>query len=136
MRLRSVWISQCKNLRDFSLLFEGNGFIDIFVGKNGSGKSNFLEALIEIFDHVFDFDPDAAGPGFDYAIRFEIAGAETLIEWRNSTLSINDDAGRRTLGATPLPDRFRTSMLSISNRSVRSLISFKRKLQLLANQWR
>lgn len=104
MRLRSVWINQYKNLRDFTIGFDGDGFIDIFVGKNGSGKSNFLEALIEIFDHIFAFDPDAEGPGFDYAIRFEIAGAETSIAWREGQLNINDDAGRRTLGATPLPD--------------------------------
>lgn len=104
MRLRSVWISQYKNLRDFTIGFDGDGFIDIFVGRNGSGKSNFLEALIEIFDHIFAFDPEAAGPGFDYAIRFEIAGAETSIAWREGHLNINDDAGRRTLGATPLPD--------------------------------
>ncbi|UYV15960.1 AAA family ATPase [Porphyrobacter sp. ULC335] len=104
MRLRSVWISQYKNLRDFTIGFDGDGFIDIFVGKNGSGKSNFLEALIEIFDHIFAFDPDAEGPGFDYAVRFEIAGAETSIVWREGQLNINDDAGRRTLGATPLPD--------------------------------
>ena len=104
MRLRSVWISQYKNLRDFTIGFDGDGFIDIFVGKNGSGKSNFLEALIEILDHIFAFDPEAAGPGFDYAIRFEIAGAETGIAWREGQLNINDDAGRRTLGTTPLPD--------------------------------
>lgn len=104
MRLRSIWISEYKNLRDFSINFEGEGFIDIFVGKNGSGKSNFLEALIEIFDHIFDFDPDAAGPGFDYAISFEIAGANTQIEWRDGLLNINDDVGRRTIGTTPLPD--------------------------------
>lgn len=104
MRLRSVWISQYKNLRDFTIAFEGDGFIDIFVGKNGSGKSNFLEALIEIFDHIFAFDPDAAGPGFDYAISYEIAGVETATEWRKSVLAINGDAGRRTIGLTPLPD--------------------------------
>lgn len=104
MRLRSVSISEYKNLRDFSISFEGDRFIDIFVGKNGSGKSNFLEALIEIFDHVFSFKSDESGPGFDYAISFEIAEAETQIEWRNSTLAINGDVGRRTLGATPLPD--------------------------------
>lgn len=61
MRLRSVWISEYKNLRDFSIGFDGNGFIDIFVGKNGSGKSNSREALIEISDPLSDFDPDAAG---------------------------------------------------------------------------
>ncbi|WP_394659251.1 ATP-dependent endonuclease [uncultured Novosphingobium sp.] len=104
MRLRSVWISQYKNLRDFSIGFDGDGFIDIFVGKNGSGKSNFLEALIEIFDHIFRFRADEPGPGFDYEINFEIAGAATRIAWRDGLLNINDDAGRRTLGATPLPD--------------------------------
>lgn len=104
MRLRSVWISEYKNLRDFSLNFEGDGFIDIFVGKNGSGKSNFLEALIEIFDHIFRFKADEPGPGFDYEISFEIAGAETRIAWRDGLLNINDDAGRRTIGTTPLPD--------------------------------
>ncbi len=104
MRLRSVWISQYKNLRDFSIGFDGDGFIDIFVGKNGSGKSNFLEALIEIFDHIFRFKPDEPGPGFDYTISFEIAGAATRIAWRDGLLNINDDAGRRTIGATPLPD--------------------------------
>ena len=104
MRLRSVWISQYKNLRDFTLNFDGDGFIDIFVGKNGSGKSNFLEALIEVFDHIFRFKPDEPGPGFDYAISYEIAGAETRIAWRDGLLNINDDAGRRTIGTTPLPD--------------------------------
>lgn len=104
MRLRSIWISQYKNLRNFSIAFDGDGFIDIFVGKNGSGKSNFLEAMIEIFDHIFGFDPDAVGPGFDYAISFEISGTETRIEWRDGLLNINDDAGRRTIGTTPLPD--------------------------------
>ena len=104
MRLRSVWISQYKNLRNFSIAFDGDGFIDIFVGKNGSGKSNFLEAMIEIFDHLFDFDPDAVGPGFGYAISFEIAGTETRVEWRDGLLTINDDTGRRTLGTTPMPD--------------------------------
>lgn len=104
MRLRSVWISEYKNLRDFSIGFDGDGFIDIFVGKNGSGKSNFLEALIEIFDHIFDFDPDAAGPGFEYAISFEIAGTKTQIEWRDRLLNINGNPQRRTIGTTPLPD--------------------------------
>ena len=77
MRLRSVWISQYKNLYDFSISFDGDGFIDIFVGKNGSGKSNFLEALIEIFDHIFDFDAGCVVGHFDAIdrdTRFKLAG--------------------------------------------------------------
>lgn len=104
MRLRSVWISEYKNLKDFSITFEGDDFLDIFVGKNGSGKSNFFEALVEIFDHIYDFDPDEAGPGFDYTISFEIDGALTSVRWVDVELTINGGAGRRTIGQTPLPD--------------------------------
>ncbi|WP_153531604.1 AAA family ATPase, partial [Pseudomonas aeruginosa] len=39
MRLTSLTISQYKNLQDFSLSFDSSSFIDVFVGKNGSGKS-------------------------------------------------------------------------------------------------
>jgi recombinational DNA repair ATPase RecF len=39
MRLRSVWISAYKNLSDFSIAFDSGSFVDIFVGRNGSGKS-------------------------------------------------------------------------------------------------
>jgi hypothetical protein len=39
MRLKSGYISQYKNLKDFTLSFDGNSFIDVFVGKNGTRKS-------------------------------------------------------------------------------------------------
>lgn len=102
MRLRSVLISRYKNLRDFSLNFEGEEFIDIFVGKNGCGKSNFLEALIEIFDHVYTFGAGNVGPGFDYAISWDIDGRHTELTWREGQLSINGQA-RKQIGRTPLP---------------------------------
>lgn len=120
MRLRSVWISDYKNLKNFSITFEGEGFIDIFVGKNGSGKSNFLEALIKIYDHQFDFDPSEEGPGFDYAIAYEIDGKETLIEWREHSLSV-DRATRRGLGKTPHVDNV-IIYYSGQNRQVAGLI--------------
>lgn len=109
MRLRSVFISQYKNLRDFSLSFAGDSFIDIFVGKNGSGKSNFLEALIAIFQHLYEFDADEPGPGFSYRLVYLIDNVETEFRWQHGvdgepgTLGINGE-GRRTIGRTPLPD--------------------------------
>ena len=102
MRLRSVSISRYKNLRDFSLDFDGDEFIDIFVRKNGSGKSNFLEALIEIFDHLFTFSAGDAGPGFDYRISWDIGGARTDLAWSDGELSINGKP-RKQIGQTPLP---------------------------------
>ncbi len=54
MSLKSVYISQYKNLEDFTLNFDSNSFIDVFVGKNGTGKSNLFEALSEIFRNLYE----------------------------------------------------------------------------------
>jgi predicted ATPase len=103
MRLKSVFISQYKNLRNFSLDFDGTSFIDVFVGKNGSGKSNLFEALIEIFRHLVEFGGTENPIGFDYRIAYEIDGNETTIAWENEKLTINGRE-RKTLGSTPLPE--------------------------------
>mgnify|MGYP006397600899 CR=1 FL=1 len=103
MRLASLYISQYKNLRDFSLSLDGSSFIDVFVGKNGSGKSNLFEAIIEIFHHLVEFDRDRATCDFSYRIGFEIDGKTTEISWNSGTLTI-DGKERKTIGKTPLPN--------------------------------
>lgn len=103
MRLKSVYISQYKNLKDFKVNFEGDSFIDVFVGKNGTGKSNLFEALIEIFRHIIEYDRETVDCGFNYRIYFEIGGKETEIAWDTETLRINGKE-RKTVGKTPLPD--------------------------------
>ena len=67
MRLKSVYISQYKNLKAFTLSFDGNRFIDVFVGKNGTGKSNLFEALIEIFRHLYEYGKAKAELELDYS---------------------------------------------------------------------
>ena len=103
MRLTSLYIGQYKNLRDFSLSFDGGSFIDVFVGKNGTGKSNLFEALIEIFRHLVEFDRDKAACDFNYRICFEIDGKATEIGWNSGKLTIGGKE-RKTIGKTPLPD--------------------------------
>jgi predicted ATPase len=103
MRLTSLYIGQYKNLRDFSLSFDGSSFIDVFVGKNGTGKSNLFEALIEIFRHLVEFDRDKAPCDFNYRIGFEIDGKATEIGWNSGKLTIGGKE-RKTIGKTPLPD--------------------------------
>ena len=56
MRIQHLYISEYKNLKNFTLDFDGTSFIDVFVGKNGTGKSNLFEALIEIFRHLYEPD--------------------------------------------------------------------------------
>lgn len=104
MRLKSLYISQYKNLRDFSLSFDGNSFIDVFVGKNGSGKSNLFEALIEIFRHLDQLGRAGNDIAFDYGLSYEIEGQEVEIEWKAGKLRIDKEEDRKTLGQTPFPD--------------------------------
>lgn len=107
MRLKSVYISEYKNLRGpegFKLDFDGSSFIDVFVGKNGTGKSNLFEALIEIFRHLDQLGRADNNIGFDYKMRYEIGGQETEIEWKAGKLRINQTEDRKTLGQTPFPD--------------------------------
>jgi len=103
MRLKSVYISQYKNLKDFTLSFDGNSFIDVFVGKNGTGKSNLFEALIEIFHHLYKSNQKKADLDFSYRINFEIDGAETDIAWTSDQFKISGKK-RQTTKNIPLPD--------------------------------
>ncbi len=120
MRLKSVFISQYKNLRNFELTFDGTSFLDVFVGKNGSGKSNLFEALIEIFRHLVEFGGAENPIGFDYRIRYEIDGTETSIAWEKEKLTINGRE-RKTLGRTPLPENILV-YYSGHNDTVRELV--------------
>ena len=103
MRLKSIHISQYKNLKNFDLAFDGNSFIDVFVGKNGTGKSNLFEALIEIFRHLYEYDKEKAELEFNYRISFEIDGKKAEISWTSGQFKINGK-DRKTIGETPLPD--------------------------------
>ncbi|MDL5515069.1 AAA family ATPase [Arenibacter sp. M-2] len=83
MRLLHVHIiTEYKNLKDFKIDFDGSSFIDVFVGKNGTGKSNLFEAIIEIFRHLFDNDYPIY---FEYLIKYEIEDQELEIKWVNTT---------------------------------------------------
>jgi predicted ATPase len=104
MRLKSIFIGRYKNLKDFTLDFDGNSFIDIFVGKNGSGKSNLFEGLIEIFRHLDQLGRADNRIEFDYRLSYEIEGQNIEVEWKAGKLRINKDEDRKTLGQMPFPD--------------------------------
>jgi len=103
MRLKSVYISQYKNLKDFTLNFDGNSFIDVFFGKNGTGKSNLFEALLEIFRHLYEYDKNKNELDFNYSISFVIDRIDTKIAWTSGGFKINGKK-RKTIRNTPLPN--------------------------------
>jgi ABC-type phosphate/phosphonate transport system ATPase subunit len=135
MRLKSIYISKYKNLKNFSLSFDGGSFIDIFVGKNGSGKSNLLEALIEIFQHIISFDSERSDLLFNYTINYKIGDTEVQIRWQEEVLSI-DGKVRKTVGKTPVPENVLV-YYSGHNDSVEKLVQqyeskFSRKIKAAA----
>lgn len=105
MRLKQVFISEYKNLKNFSLNFDDDNFVEILVGKNGCGKSNLLEVLVEIFHHAKSLgQPDQQELLFDYKVIYEIKGTDITLEWRKQKFYINNDTEeKRTLGRTPIP---------------------------------
>lgn len=92
-------ITEYKNLKDFKIDFDGSSFIDVFVGKNGTGKSNLFEAIIEIFRHLYN---NQYLIRFDYQIKYELEGNEFLIKSSNGELEINGKKG--AMKKADLPD--------------------------------
>lgn len=102
MRLKKVWIQEYKNLKDFTVEFDGNNFVDIFVGKNGSGKSNFFEALLEIFHHLKFFKKVL---NFSYRVEFEQDSATSDYEFNSATRSLKLNGKKAPkIESRPLPD--------------------------------
>lgn len=121
MRLKHLFISEYKNLKNFSINFDSDSFIEVFVGKNGTGKSNFFEALIEVTRHLYEHDKDKTIGCFNYRISYEIDGIETDITWENGSFKISDKQGKSLSGIT-LPDNV-LIYYSGHNRTVAELVS-------------
>lgn len=66
MRLDWLRIPDYKNLRNFEIDFDENQPTTVLLGRNGSGKSNLLEAVVEIFRDLELSRP----PTFAYALRY------------------------------------------------------------------
>lgn len=120
MRLKSLYISNYKNLRDLTLGYDSDSFIDVFVGKNGTGKSNLFEVMIEIFRHLLEFDRSPPELDFDYELTYVIDDSEINISWDSGKLSINGK-DRKTIGKTQLPDNV-LIYYSGHNETVRKLL--------------
>ena len=70
MRIRSLNLPRFKNLTSFHVDFDDSAAVSVLVGRNGTGKSNILEALTIIFR---DLDLGLR-PQFPYEILYECRG--------------------------------------------------------------
>lgn len=106
MRLISFYVSNYKNLNEFNIEFSKESFLEVFVGKNGSGKSNFIEALVDVFKHIYEYDLNTPYEiYYSYKVSYIIDKVSTTIEFNPNTnqLTINGNL-RETIGSTPSPE--------------------------------
>ena len=76
MRLDTLKITNFKNLRDFRIDFDETSPTTVLVGRNATGKSNLLEALVLIFR---DLDLRAA-PEFNYVLDYTCRGYKVHVD--------------------------------------------------------
>ncbi|MFB9150972.1 AAA family ATPase [Roseovarius ramblicola] len=69
MRIDWLWIDNYKNLRDLTIDFAQDNLITVVIGRNGTGKSNVLEALTVIFR---DLIMGERFPSMKYRIAYQI----------------------------------------------------------------
>jgi len=100
MRLKRLAISDFKNLRKFSMTFDAESAMDVIIGKNGSGKSNLVEAIIEIFRHLSDPETPIS---FSFQIEYESNTETVLVEGKDGKLLLNG-AEIKKLSEKHLPD--------------------------------
>ncbi len=75
MRIKHLGIKAFKNLRDFLIKFDVESPTTVLVGRNGTGKSNLLEAITIIFR---DLDL-GEGPTIAYHMDYELRGHQIRI---------------------------------------------------------
>jgi restriction endonuclease S subunit/energy-coupling factor transporter ATP-binding protein EcfA2 len=83
-RLIELWLEDFKNLKDYTVVFDPAHGLDVVLGWNGTGKSNFFEALVIIFRDLYDWWernrwPDK--PMNAYRISYEIEQQIVEVTW-------------------------------------------------------
>lgn len=88
MRITKLSIKRYKNLQDFSWELNADYPIAVIVGKNGSGKTNLLEAIITIFQDLQLYsDRDQRNkslPKFDFELAYQHGNDNDKINIKNN----------------------------------------------------
>src|SRR4051794_23894107 len=76
MKIRKLWIEAFKNLRNFEIVFDSSSLTTVLLGRNGTGKSNLLEALVIVLRDLDLGEP----PSFAYRLDYECRKREIQID--------------------------------------------------------
>ncbi len=76
MRIDRLTIERYRNLQKFEIDFDEAQSTTVLLGRNGSGKSNLIEAIVEIFRDL----ESGAAPTFKYSLAYFCYGKKIEIE--------------------------------------------------------
>lgn len=99
MRLDRLTIPRYRNLRAFTIDFDDTQATTVLLGRNGSGKSNLIEAIVEIFREL----EICGAPPFPYILEYSCRDHTIVIdadpERTNRRLAISVDGKAMTQSA-------------------------------------
>nr|WP_315395953.1 AAA family ATPase [uncultured Sphingobacterium sp.] len=92
MQIRSLYISNYKLLKDFTINFKKD--VSILIGINGSGKSSILEVIAQIFSDSYLDEKSKFGFSIEYEIRLEeiLAQTTTSVEFKTEYIKVQISA--------------------------------------------
>lgn len=97
MRINRLIIPSYRNLRSFEIDFDKSQSTTVLLGRNGSGKSNLIEAIVEIFREL----ELGGAPDFNYTLVYECQGHSVTVMHDQSKpsrrLSVDVDGKRLTM---------------------------------------
>ncbi|WP_339812896.1 AAA family ATPase [uncultured Imperialibacter sp.] len=89
MRIDKVYIENFKNLKKFCIDFDENQMNTVLLGQNATGKSNLIEALVNIFKFLDLSKPTARRfPDFKYWIKYNCHGNDIVIDYTGTNYKI------------------------------------------------
>jgi len=93
MKLRRLQIEGYKNVRSCDIEFTESPLINAVIGSNGSGKSNLIEAIVQILIGCY-FEK---APSFDFRLEFEAQSRVTVLQRDGRRTSVMVDEERMPL---------------------------------------
>ncbi len=94
MKLRRVQIDGYKNIRSCDIEFTNSPLIHAVIGSNGSGKSNLIEAIIQILIGCYFEKP----PKFNFRLEFETQNRLVVLQREGRQTTATVDGTRFPLG--------------------------------------
>ncbi|CAM1359136.1 AAA family ATPase [Tenacibaculum xiamenense] len=148
MKILKLWISKYNNLEDVEFDFKDSPLITLLVGRNGLGKSNFLEAITAIFTKLHlvkteeELTTEVSSDFFSYIIEYRCRDNHIRIEAKDSKLLIfvkNDEQDKFSVisfskfkkerNSKYLPD-YVIAYYSGENKRIESLFSTHKKKRI------